>query len=245
MSLFIAVVYGKKARTRALGVRATFCPGCLEVRRVSVHAVEQADHVYLVTAGKWKEMVRYQECDVCRFQQQIPPEAAMIAPGEAEGRSPREILERTQSPPEVERLREAEKAAQSVEPAERKRRALRVFLARQAGELKKAEQDTGGWAGLCFLLFAGLGVAAFFLGGLAFGIAASVALLVLLFWLQSRLIHARAGAAIEPRVRGFLEGTGISWRELEEFAEDDPEVPGRLRRHFRRARYEPYRHGLS
>ncbi len=243
MSLLITVVWGTKGRSRPLGVRGAFCPGCLDVRKVLVYAIEQSDHVYMVALGGWKEKMRYQECDVCQCQVEIPPDSPMIGMEEAEGRSGREILETTQPPEALARIREAEKAARALAPEERKRTALEMFLAHQAGQLKRTEADTGGWVGLVFFLFIGLGIGAFVLGGVPVGIASAGSLLVLLFWMQTRIIHKVAEGKIEPRVGRFLKGTGIAWRELEDHVERDPKPPGRLRRHFRRSRYAPYREG--
>jgi hypothetical protein len=170
MSLFITVIWGTKARTRPVGVRAAFCPGCLDVRKVEVHAIEKSDHVYLIPLGGWKENLRYQECEVCHAQRQIASEARLLAVDEAEKRTAREILEATNSPEELDAQRRAETSAQNLPPETRKQSALGAFLAQQAAQLKRSEESTGGWAGLLFFLFIAPGALAFVYGGLRVGI---------------------------------------------------------------------------
>jgi hypothetical protein len=246
VSLFILhVVWGTKSRARALGIRATFCGSCLEVRKFKVYAIEKSDHIYLISVGGWRENLRYQECEVCQAQVQVSTDAPLIPEEVPDTRSAREILQLTNSAGETELVLQAEKTGHSVPPEEKKRSTLRTFLVHQLAQLKQAEENTGGWTGLVLLLFIAVGIAAFLLRGVAFGIAAAVGLLVLLFWIQSRLIHRSAETVIEPRLPRFFEGSGISWKEFEAHLEGEPGIPGKLRRHFRRSRYSPYREGTA
>lgn len=237
MSLLITVVWGTKARTRALGVRADFCTACAEVRKFMVYTIEKSDHIYLISIGGWSENLRYQECEVCHAQRQIPPEARLLAVDEAETRPVGEVLEATNSPGGIAAVREAEQSAQSIPPEQKKQSALTAFLTQQAAQLKQSEESTGGWAGLLFLLFIGPGVAVFMLGGLEIGIAASVGLVILLLWIQTRMIHRAAEAVIEPRLPKFLEGTGMTGKDFVACLRREPGVPGKLLRHFRRFGY--------